>query len=1148
MKITVKTTAAGLSDTKDFLVNPGNPLKMPALANSKVEIYIDGVKQTGNEWVNGKRVQLKKVNKDLVLTLDDEPLVDIEGFYEVQGASLEGAMWQTTSADGLTIQDGSMVATNVEGGDAAAAGLVGAGIGGLIALGAAGAVAIAASDNGNGGGDGGSAARAAALAKIEAYNNGDGTNTPTPTAQDYADAGVTGVSADNLAAVNAQVLKQNTGGADSTTELQALASAANAALAKIEAYNNGDGVTPPPLTEADYAAAGITGVTADNLTAVNAHVLAQATGGADTVSEIQALVVNGSTAMAKIEAYNNGDGVTPPPLTPADYAAAGVTGVTPDNLAAVNAQVLKQNPGDANSPGEVQTLVNAANAALAKIEAYNNGDGTTPPALTPTDYAEAGIVGVSSDNVAVINAKILALSPGGADQAPEVQTLVNAANTALAKIEAYNNGNGTTPAALTLADYAAAGITGVTAGNLAAVNAQVLSQAPGGANAITEVQPLVAAADAALAKIEAYNNGNGTSPAALTLADYAHAGITNVTADNLAAVNAKILALATGGADSAPEIQGVVAALNTALAKIEAFNNGNGMVPAPLTVADYAAAGVTDVTADNLAAVNAKVLMQATGAADTPTEIQAVVAGVNAAVDALELFAQTNASGLAMATGEVPTLASFANAGLTGVTDTNLSAVNDALASAAVDGSKADTAAKVQAIVNDYNAILASADGMAGNTATPLTQAQFTDIGVTQAPMGSGLSLLGSVIDGKASTAVDSVTEVQALADAAKAVMTGAAGGAAPTLAQLSLLGVTGLTPESLALAQAAIDATVDSGAGVDTLAKLQNVISGAVSSPTLTTTLGGVTNLDVTSNLVFSVDQSVTVGTGFIRITDVEAASGGTGYRSDVNVNHQTIDVATAVSQGLLTIMGTGANTKIIVNPMWDLDLSSNYQISIDAGAFNNASGTNATLAIGPISFSTVAPGTHTAGGLVVNEAAASQTMQNDGTLVASKSWMDIEGIGNIIGPMAQLGDLAGGAYALVAKNYATVPGGPAPAGDSTDGIAMHDTNVGVVNFGNNDVVYFDSQLNNASVHVFNVDHTLLADGGSPNVGGLVGQNTLTQALVNSPQQVGSLAFIALGLEGNLSNTVYGAVYDLPGTPGFANTWHNQTPPLVMG
>ncbi len=62
--------------------------------------------------------------------------------------------------------------------------------------------------------------------------------------------------------------------------------------------------------------------------------------------------------------------------------------------------------------------------------------------------------------------------------------------------------------------------------------------------------------------------------------------------------------------------------LNTAVTKIEAYNNGDGSSPAALVVADYTAAGVTGVTADNLAAANAKVLAAATGGADTTAEVQ----------------------------------------------------------------------------------------------------------------------------------------------------------------------------------------------------------------------------------------------------------------------------------------------------------------------------------------------------------------------------------------------------------------------------------------------------------------------------------------------------------------------------------------------
>ena len=58
------------------------------------------------------------------------------------------------------------------------------------------------------------------LEKIAAY--ADNNSNPVPTAQDYTDAGVTGVSAGNLAAVNAAVDAATGTGADSVTEVQAL--------------------------------------------------------------------------------------------------------------------------------------------------------------------------------------------------------------------------------------------------------------------------------------------------------------------------------------------------------------------------------------------------------------------------------------------------------------------------------------------------------------------------------------------------------------------------------------------------------------------------------------------------------------------------------------------------------------------------------------------------------------------------------------------------------------------------------------------------------------------------------------------------------------------------------------------------------------
>ena len=412
-----------------------------------------------------------------------------------------------------------------------------------------------------------------ALMAIEAYNNGDGIAPKALTLEIYEIAGMVGVSEANLEAINASVLDQISGGADSKVEIQALVDRV-LALAVIQEFANGDGVTPPPLTIAQYEAAGILGVTASNLSAMNATVLAKGQEGANTAEKIDAMVKPSSIAV--IETYNNGDGTTPPALTVTQYTAAGVIGVTSHNLAAVNAAVLSQATAGADTEAEIQTLVDRVNA-LAVIEAYNNGDGTPPTALTLADYTDAGITGVTSGNLAAVNAAVLAQAAAGADAEAEIQALVDRVN-ALAGIEAYNNGDGTAPAALTLADYTDAGITGVTSGNLAAVNAAVLAQATAGADAEAEIQALVDRVNA-LAGIEAYNNGNGTTPAALTLADYTDAGITGVTSGNLAAVNAAVLAQATAGADTEAEIQALVNAIRPVLTETAVIGTVNVNTP-----------------------------------------------------------------------------------------------------------------------------------------------------------------------------------------------------------------------------------------------------------------------------------------------------------------------------------------------------------------------------------------------------------------------------------------------------------------------------------------------------------------------------------------------------------------------------------------
>ncbi|PVE04843.1 hypothetical protein, partial [Limnohabitans sp. Rim28] len=85
---------------------------------------------------------------------------------------------------------------------------------------------------------------------------------------------------------------------------------------------------------------------------------------------------------------------------------------------------------------------------------------------------------------------------------------------------------------------------------------------------------------------------------------------------------------------------------------------------------------------------------------------------------------------------------------------------------------------------------------------------------------GAETSLLGSVIDNKADTDVDTVAKLQALATAVQAVMDGNA-----TKTQLELLGITGVTTDNLAAVQANLAAANDA-TQLKTLLQLQWVVS----------------------------------------------------------------------------------------------------------------------------------------------------------------------------------------------------------------------------------------------------------------------------------------------------------------------------------
>jgi hypothetical protein len=128
-----------------------------------------------------------------------------------------------------------------------------------------------------------------------------------------------------------------------------------------------------------------------------------------------------------------------------------------------------------------------------------------------------------------------------------------------------------------------------------------------------------------------------------------------------------------------------------------------------LTHSDFAALGVTGVTAENLNEVLAALRAGADDGSeiDTLDELRSVVQAAVAlsrqnAIDIISRYDGTSST-------TAPTLADFSNAGATGVTNTNLASINTAFAEVGITDS--DTTAKIQGVVSGYESILSGADG-----------------------------------------------------------------------------------------------------------------------------------------------------------------------------------------------------------------------------------------------------------------------------------------------------------------------------------------------------------------------------------------------------------------------------------------------------
>jgi large repetitive protein len=264
------------------------------------------------------------------------------------------------------------------------------------------------------------------------------------------------------------------------------------------------------------------------------------------------------------------------------------------------------------------------------------------------------------------------------------------------------------------------------------------------------------------------------------------------------------------------------------------------------------------------------------------------------------------------------------------------------------------------------------------------------------------------------------------------------------------------------------IDVRVTASDG--TLSVYDDFHINAVSAPALSTTLGGVLNFDVRSNIVLSVGETVTKNSlGHIIITDL----GGTGFSGEATTHTIDLNMAVAADAARVTIVGTGTNTKVIINPEFDLDLSSNYSLAIDTGVFHGATSGQDSVAFTTVNFSTVTPGTSTttaAAGAVQSQGYFTDAFLDAAYLPASATsnaptyalsntmkWVDMAGVGNVGAAIALQVDASTGDYAFVWKDMDNRSTGNGE-------IVLADTQIQINKFGANDLVYIDNQEHQAT------------------------------------------------------------------------------------
>jgi hypothetical protein len=657
-----------------------------------------------------------------------------------------------------------------------------------------------------------------AVATIVTY--ADDNTQAAPTLAQYNAAGITGVTAANLNAINSAVDANNVSGVDTKAELQAVVNVYNLILAEANGAvpDTTPGVNP---TAAQFALIGANiGAAATN--AVNLSLLDDAIGGlastaVDTVAEINDLAAAANAVMAGAA---GGVGPTIEQLT-----LLGISGINATNIVAVQAAIAATADSglQVDTMAELQAVVNTVvpDATYSLILAEANGSAPdATPGVNPTaaQYAAIGAnIGLATSNpaaLALLNDVIGNLTTTAIDTIAEINAIA-------VVIDKVMNSAAGVASALSVADFALLGLPTTGAGAVNAVNLSAVNNAIGSAGGQIKVDTYAELSGlvSAVATIASYANDN--TQVAPTLAQYTTAGITGVTAANLGAINSAVDANATTGVDTNVELQAIVDTYNLILAEA----NGAAADATPAvnpTAAQYttigANIGLATSNAQALSLLNDVVGNLTSAAIDTVAEIN-TLAGL---VDKVMNTAAGSASPLSVADYA---LLGLPTAGPGAVTSVNLNAVNNAIATAGGQN-RVDTYAELSSLVSAVATIVTYADD---NTQAAPTLAQYNAVGITGVT-AANLSAINRAVDANIATGVDTKAELQAVVNNAISLIviqspTNNDLISALDLAKYGNTGIEDVDADNLSAVHRTLDALT--AKNVETTGLAQNVVDG---------------------------------------------------------------------------------------------------------------------------------------------------------------------------------------------------------------------------------------------------------------------------------------------------------------------------------